>query len=305
MVRVPGFSQADPLPGGELAAFVAAIESGSIQGAADALELTQSATTKRIQNLERRLGQPLLSRSRHGTVPAELGSALYPLAKRALQALADIGEAADAAGTAAKTLRLSASLTLGEFLVPGWLGAFRAQRPDVRPQLEVINSNQVARHVADGDAEIGFVEGHDDLSSFETLTVAHDELLVVVSAAHHWARRRSVRARELTAEPYLTRERLSGTRAVADEALQRVGVTLAPTLEAASLQSLKRAIGDGGFTVISALAVEAEQRAGSLVALPVKDVDMKRPLKAVRRRSRRQTEPATALWNWLGSHTGT
>jgi DNA-binding transcriptional LysR family regulator len=304
MVRVSRSPQADPLPGGELAAFVAAVESGSVQGAADALELTQSATTKRIQSLERRLGQPLLNRGRHGTVPADLGRALYPLAKRALQALADVSEAADAAGTAAKTLRLSASLTLGEFLVPGWLGAFRAQRPDVRPQLEVINSSQVTRHVADGDAEIGFVEGHDDLSGFETLTVAHDELVVVVSAAHRWARRRWVRARDLPTEPYLTRERLSGTRTVADDALQRVGIALEPALEAASLQSLKRAIATGGFTVISALAVEAEQRAGSLVGLPVRDADMRRCLRAIRRPHAHQTEPAKALWTWLGSHAG-
>ena len=122
-----GFSEADPLSGGELAAFVAAVESGSIQDAADALALTQSATTKRIQSLERRIGQDLLFRGRHGARPTQLGQALYPLAKRALGALAEIGEAAEQHNASrARTLRLSASLTTGEFLVPAWLGAFRS-----------------------------------------------------------------------------------------------------------------------------------------------------------------------------------
>jgi DNA-binding transcriptional LysR family regulator len=294
------FSDADPLPGSELAAFTAAVESGSVQAAADALDLTQSAATKRIQNLERRLGQPLLSRGRAGTVPTEFGRTLYPLAKQALQSLADVGHAAERAGAAsAATLRLSASLTTGEFLVPGWLGSFRAEHPDVHPQLEIVNSNQVAERVSEGQAELGFVEGLDDLERFETLTVARDELQVVVAGGHRWARRRAVRPRELLSEPYLTRERNSGTRAVADAALAAVGVQLTPALEAASLQSLKRAVAGGGFTVISTLTIEAEERAGSLIGLPVSGTDMSRELHAIRLPGARHGAAATALWEWL------
>jgi DNA-binding transcriptional LysR family regulator len=294
------FSDADPLPGSELAAFTAAVESGSIQAAADALDLTQSAATKRIQNLERRLGQPLLIRGRAGTLPTELGRTLYPLAKQALQTLADVGHAAARVGAAsAATLRLSASLTTGEFLVPGWLGGFRAEHPDVHPQLEIVNSNLVAERVAERDAEIGFVEGLDDLERFETLTVARDELKVVVAGDHRWARRREVRPQELLTQPYLTRERHSGTRAVADAALAAVGVQLTPALEAASLQSLKRAVAGGGFTVISTLTIEAEERAGSLVGLPVSGTDMSRELHAIRLPGARRGAAATALWEWL------
>ena len=46
----------EPLDAGQLAAFVAAVDAGSVSAAADALELTQSAATKRIAALERRLG---------------------------------------------------------------------------------------------------------------------------------------------------------------------------------------------------------------------------------------------------------
>jgi DNA-binding transcriptional LysR family regulator len=85
-----------------------------------------------------------------------------------------------------------------------------------------------------------------------------------VAAHHRWARRGAVRAATPPGEPYLTREQGSGTRAVAAAALAAAGVPpLAPTLEAASTQSLKRAVPDGGFTLISRLAVEAEVRAGT------------------------------------------
>ena len=78
--------------------------------------------------------------------------------------------------------------------------------------------------------------------------------------------------RDLQTEPFFTRERASGTRAVAEAALARHGVRLEPTAELASTQSLKRAVLSGGFTLLSRLAVQAEQQAGTLAALPVRGV---------------------------------
>lgn len=293
-------SDADPLPGSELAAFAAAVESGTVQGAADALDLTQSAATKRIQSLERRLGGELLERGRSGVRPTQLGRTVYPHAKRALHALADVAEAASRAGAAsAHELRLTASLTIAEFLLPSWLAAFRAERADVHPELEVINSAGVISSVRARRADIGFVEGLDPLAEWDTTTVAHDRLVVVVAAGHRWARRRSIAPRDLTSEPYLTRERHSGTRAVADAALAQAGIALTPALQAASLQSLKRAIGEGGFTLISELTIGAEQRAGTLVGLPVRGVDLTRDLTAIRRRRAPGGAAARAFWTWL------
>jgi DNA-binding transcriptional LysR family regulator len=111
------------LAGSELAAFVAAVEAGSVHGAADALQLTQSAVTKRIQALERRVGGRLFERGRFGVRPTELGRTVYPAAKRALEALAGVAELVELSRAAGSMdLRLSASHTIGEFLLPGWPG---------------------------------------------------------------------------------------------------------------------------------------------------------------------------------------
>jgi DNA-binding transcriptional LysR family regulator len=129
----------DPLSSRELAAFVAAVETHSVQGAAEALDLTQSATTKRIQALERRLGVALLHRGRHGVRPTEEGMALYPEARRGLDALL-LAEQAISGARAARPLRIAASHTVGEALLPTWLTAFRAELPGVHPQVDVVNS---------------------------------------------------------------------------------------------------------------------------------------------------------------------
>ncbi|HEX4011604.1 MAG TPA: LysR family transcriptional regulator [Solirubrobacteraceae bacterium] len=293
---------AEPLASGELTAFVVAHEVGTLQGAADALDLTQSAVTKRIQSLERRLGARVFERSRSGVRPTTLGAALYPPAKLALAQLAEVARVASVGRERADSgLRISASHTIGEFLLPGWLLEFRRVEPLIHPQLEIINSAAAIGAVRNGSSEIAFVESRDPLRGLESMTVARDELCVVVTAGHRWGRRRSIAVGELQREPYLTRERNSGTRAVAAEALAAAHIVLEPALEAASTQSLKRALGATGFTIISRLAVAEEERSGTLVELTVRGADLTRHLRAARRRRGGSDRGARAFWRWLAT----
>ena len=180
---------------------------------------------------------------------------------------------------------------------------FRRERPDVHPQLEIVNSQGVIDAIRENRSEIGFIEGPDLPAGLQTLTVARDEIVVVVVAEHPWARRRAVTVRDLLTEAYLTREPASGTRAVATAALSRAGIELTPALQAASAQSLKRALAGGGFTLISRLTIEAEERAGVLTGLPLRGVDLQRELRAIRRRRPAPSTSARAFWRWLTTHT--
>jgi DNA-binding transcriptional LysR family regulator len=137
----------------------------------------------------------------------------------------------------------------------------------------------------------------------QTLVVARDEVVAVVAAGHPWAGRRAIAARELLTERYLTREAAAGTRAVATAALAQAGIELTPFLQAASAQSLKRALAGGGFTLISRLTIEAEERAGVLVGLPVRGLDLTRELRAIRRRRPAPSGAARAFWHWLAGRT--
>ena len=215
----------DPLSGRELAAFVATVETGSLHAAADELGLTQSAVTKRIQAIERRAGVTLLERGRLGARATDTGRRLYPEAKEALAALGRAETVMTrASADHAHTLRIAASHTVGEFLLPRWLYDFRADIADplLHSEVDIANSPGVLAQVRAGEVELGFVEGLDELRGLESLTLMHDELVVVVAADHRWSRRRTVGVRDLAGEDYLTRERDSGTRAVATAALARV-----------------------------------------------------------------------------------
>lgn len=285
----------------ELAAFVAAVEIGTVGGAADALELTQSAVSKRLKGLEQLVGTPLLERGRFGVRATEAGRLLYPAAKQALSALSHAVSVVSAHAAHAPTLRLAASHTIGGFLLPGWLAGFRAgaQSPQ-RTQVEIVNSAGVLSSVRDGHVDIGFIESLDPVDGLASLTICKDEIVAVVGAGHRWARHQRISVAALASEPYLTREPGSGTRAVAAAALIRARMpALEPTLETTSTQSLKRAVLDGGFTLISSLAVEAEVQAGTLHALMVSGVDLGRSLRAVRRRRPAASTEAKRFWEFL------
>ncbi|MGX6449870.1 LysR family transcriptional regulator, partial [Patulibacter sp. S7RM1-6] len=269
----------------DLEAFVAAIETGTMGGAADALDLTQSAVTKRIARLEAQLGAVLLERGRFGVRPTAAGGALYPEARRALDTLraaTDLVRAERAARN--DTLRITASHTVGEYLVPDWLAAHRRAGGAPHASLTVANSPAVVEAVREGHADLGFVEHRREVAGLETLVVGRDELVVVVAATHRWAGRSAVPVRELAGEPYLTREPASGTRTVAEEALAAAGVALRPALEAQSLETVKRSVAGGdGFSLLSPLTVAREVEAGTLAVRPVRGADLRRELRAVRR----------------------
>jgi DNA-binding transcriptional LysR family regulator len=290
----------EPLPSRELAAFVAAVETGAIGAAADSLSLTQSAVTKRVQSLERRVGLSLLTRSHTGVQPTAAGSALYPDAKQALLALAraaDTLQSKKAAGE--QRLSLAASHTIGAFLLPSWLAAFTATAPETEPQVSVTNTAGVLSAVHAHEVDIGFLPDpapHDDL---EVLHLADDELLVVVAATHPWTRAQTVTPAQLSSEPFVTREQGSGTRAAAIQAARSLGVELKPTHETTSTEALKRTVATGGFTIMSTLALGDERSDRQLRSLRLMGASLRRELCAVKHRASAPQHTATRFWSWL------
>ena len=183
-----GMPLGDPLSGRDLAAFVTAVETGTVQGAADALTLTQSAATKRLLALERRVGRPLLERTAQGVRVTEAGAVLYPLAREALAALVS-AEVVVTSPSRDEPLVIHASRTVGETLLPQWLASFRLSGPALRVSVAITNSDEVVRAVRERTADLGFIEGlARSMHGLTELAVAHDELRVVVASGHPWAR---------------------------------------------------------------------------------------------------------------------
>ncbi|MGW1196978.1 LysR family transcriptional regulator [Streptomyces sp. NPDC002536] len=281
---------------GALELLLAVARLGSLGRAARELGITQPAASGRIRSMERLLGVALVERSPRGSRLTDAGVLVTDWARRIVEA----AEAFDAGAQALRgrrdsRLRVAASMTIAEYLLPGWLVALRAQRPGTAVSLLAGNSAAVAERLLAGEADLGFVEGLDVPAGLDGVVVGHDRLVVVAPPGHPWARRRSpLDAGELAATPLILRERGSGTRQVLDAALG--GVTAAPLLELASTTAVKSAVvGGAGPSVLSELAVRDELASGRLVEIHVAGLALRRALRAVWPHGQRPTGPARDL----------
>ncbi len=279
-----------------LEALLAVGRTGSLSAAAAELGVSQQALSLLMRGMEARVGVPLLIRSAHGSQLTAPGVVLAQWATKVLDAAAELDAGIDALRTDSRAhLRVAASLTIAEHLLPGWLVALRARQigssaggpgqPSV-VELEATNSDAVAERVLAGSADIGFVEGPQAPAGLRAKVVAHDALLVVVPPAHPWGRRRGpLSAAELAATPLVSREPGSGTRRALERALRDrlPGVRpVPPALEFSNAAAVRAAVVAGaGPAALSSLAVADDIALGRLRAVDVPELDLRRSLRAV------------------------
>ncbi|MFV2143441.1 LysR substrate-binding domain-containing protein [Isoptericola sp. G70] len=257
---------------------------GSISAAARALAIAQPTASAGLRRLERRLGLELVTRGSRGTALTPTGQAAAGWAREVVEASQRFETAAAGLRAGPTTaLRVAASLTVAEYLVPRWLAQLAVQGSGEDVELLVRNSHDVMELVLEGGAQLGFVESLGVRRGLRSRTVAHDELVAVVAPGDRWARRRSVGPGELLAGRLVLRETGSGTREILERALAAVGESLPahlPTL--GSTSALKAAVQHGGqVAVLSGLTVADDVAAGRLVALGVDGLDLTRRLRVV------------------------
>lgn len=270
---------------------------GGIGAAARAHGISQPAATARIQQLEARIGVALVDRSPRGSRLSRAGVLVADWARPAVEAAADL-EAGIAALREDRDgrLRVAASLTVAEYLLPKWLAALRGLSPGTGVALVSGNSADVAGRVLADEADLGFVEGPDLPGGLRAELIATDELRLVVAPEHPWARRRrKPRPEELAATPLICREPGSGARLALERALAPHPLA-DPLLELSSTTAIKTAVMEGmGPAVLGAHTVANELAAGTLVALEVPGVELCRGLRVIWRAGRTLRGPAADL----------
>ncbi len=298
---------------GALEVLLAIARTGSLSGAGRELGLTQQAISARIASLEAQTGVRLVTRTTRGSQLTASGTVAAQWSDRLLRVAHEVDAGlATLRDSTRKRVRVSASLTIAEQLLPGWLVSLQAAaaqqgRQPVEVVLTATNSDHVVEQVRDGSAELGFVEGPRAPRGLRSRVVARDELVLVVRPDHAWARRSKwVAAEELNGVPLVTRERGSGTREFLSAALAAVvgpgPGQVQPALELSTAASVRAAVLAGSApAVLSRLTVADDIAAGRLQVIALQDLDLHRDLRAVWVGAR--TPPAGAVRDLL-AHIG-
>jgi molybdate transport repressor ModE-like protein len=273
-------------------------ELGSIRQAALAHGISQPAASMRIRSLERMLGLELLDRSGGRARLTAAGLAVVQWSDRVLDGVRSLLAGTAALRSEGRTqLRIGASMTVAEYLIPGWLDLLRASDPAVNVSLQMGNSTQVAEMVRRRAVHLGFVEGQSAVPGLASRVVETDDLVIVVASSHPWTkRRRPISPIMLADTPLVLREEGSGTREVLEAALAELDLEAIPAVELGSTTAIKAAVESGaGPAVLSRLAAEGDIQTGRLVAVPVAGLELGRSIRAVWPRERTPPESAKRL----------
>ncbi len=266
--------------------FLAVARCGSLSQAARELYVSQPAISKQIRKLEAQYNVALLRRHERGVELTAAGRLLAYHAARVAGLEAAVAEELAALGHELQgQLRVGATLTLGEYVLPPVIGRFKAAHPALDILLEVENTARVVEHVTSGRYDLGLIEGpaQHHLARFERL--ADDELVVVAAPAHPLAGRARVEPDELYTANWILREPGSGTRTVFEEALRAAGWSperLEVLMQLGSTQAIKGLVAQNlGLSVLSQCTVREELATERLVALPVPALDLHRTFRFV------------------------
>lgn len=250
----------------QLEVFAAMSRSGTTRGAADQIARSQSAASAALADLERTLGVQLFDRVRQRLVLNENGRSLLARAAALLEQAAALELMF--AREHATPLRVAASLTIGELLLPDLVARWTLAHPSSPVLVQIGNTSEVIAQVAGFDVDLGFIEGpqtHADLRVRPWLT---DEMVVVAAAQHPLARPGRVGAAALRSARWAMREGGSGSRAAVDRWLFEHLGPVEVGFEFGSTEAIKRLVLAGAaIGCMSRHAVAPLLAEGTLVEL--------------------------------------
>jgi len=300
-LEVPVGNAPDDLDLHKLEIFYWVMELESFSLAAEHLSLRQPTISAHMRTLEQQIGVKLCDRISGRIVPTPVGKLLKQQATRLLNLKNETLAALDAVrGKVRGEFRLGGSSVPGEYILPGMLGKFVGDFPEVKPILRIGDSEEILEAILDGEVEVGFVgfKTIDRRLAWQSLWV--DEMVVAVAGTHPWARAREVALAELNGERFLVRETGSGTLRSFSRLLGSKVERLQIIMELGSAAAIKEAVIDGlGVSVLSRATIRREVKAGLIKEVRLKGLKLERQFYQVVQRERTLSSVAKAFLQFL------
>jgi DNA-binding transcriptional LysR family regulator len=233
-------------------AFLAVADSGSFAKAAVTLNLSPSALTVQIQQLEDWLGVALLERSpRHVSLTAAGQNNRGPMEKLLLDLDNIVAGSRDLAALRRGVVTVAALPSLCSSALPPVLKTFRAQFPGVEVRLKDVVAQRIDALVREGEVDfgLGVLARMSHGLDFEVVLV--DRLTLFVPPGHALAGKRSIKLSALSDEPIILTGRDSSVRERVEALFAQEGLSLTPGLEANYMSTVLALVRQGlGMTLL-------------------------------------------------------
>ncbi|MER0509413.1 LysR substrate-binding domain-containing protein [Aeromonas veronii] len=253
----------------QLKVFATIARYGNLGLAANELCLSKGAVSQSLQELERQLSTPLFDRIHPRLQLNNEGRLLQPAAEELLTRMQDIENLFRPDAEPSGQLRLGASQTIGNYLLPTLLASSK-QELGLPPKVTINNTHLLCHALANFELDMALIEGenhHPDLLAEPWL---QDEMLVVAPPDHPLANKKELSLSRLGGETWVLREAQSGSREQFIQQIQPELPRWQPGLELNTLEAVMLAVEKGlGISFISRLAASDRLADGRLIALPL------------------------------------
>lgn len=281
----------------QIEVFLSVAEQRSMTRCAEELFLSQSAVSQIIKELERQCGVPLFDRIGRKLELSYAGSVLQEQFRRLslifsettmrMESLAGLGE---------ERLRLGASMTIGNYLMPGWLRDFHTHYPGIEISLKIDNTDGIQQLLLQNRLDAAVVEGPQQHELLTEQKLFRNPLHLILPAKHPWCHGREILAEELKDQRLIMREEGSGTRSVIIQELERRGISIRIAHTINNIEGIKRAVETGlGLSFLPEIAVKEEVQQGRLSSKSIKDLVLSRDFRSLRHRDK-SSNPAIEAW---------
>ncbi len=267
----------------QLDLFLVATKLKNFSRAADQMAISQPAFSAQIIKLEKILNVPLFERIGRRIELTEAGSVFEIYARKTLATLREGKQAIDdMSQKVLGTLRIGASTTIANYILPSYLGKYKKAYPMGKVEMIVGNTNQIEQSLLRNEIDMGLVEGPVRHKNIKIYFFKKDELVLIIAPDHKWRKKSLITLEELKEEPLILRERGSGTRKVFMDMVDKTHTNLNITMELGNTEAIKKsAQANLGVAVMSSSAIKQEVEIGSLTAVALKGIENERKLNLI------------------------
>lgn len=281
----------------QLRTFYFTVKNGSVSAAAEALNVSQPAVTKQIQQLQSAYGIKFLNRFGKKMVLTDAGEALYDFADRIFTIENQIEEKIRAfQQRKSGRIRIHTAESFGAYYLPSIVNLFKKTYPQMDIAANIFLPQQVIENTLRLDNDLGFIPCPFHHKKLVVREVLEDRIVLIAPPSHPFTRKILLRPRDLEGQSMIMHERGSATRNIVDEFIQKHRLSVFVTLELSSNEGIKRAVEQGiGLSLISANVVSEEVRRKKLKAIPLSDQSLKRKFYMIHHKDKYISQPLKIL----------
>ncbi len=264
--------------------------------ASEELYITQPAVTKHIKEIENHFKVQLFERNGTKIKLTPAGETLVQYAEQLFSIYNNLEfELNTFSQQKSGTLRLGASTTISQYLLPPILAAFHKRFENIKVKLLTANTEQIEKALQSGEIDLGIIEGKSRNTTFRYTPFIKDELVLVAKSGHKLSKKMTLKPQDLTKYSFLMREPGSGTLAVIAHALKQTGISISELnteMQLDSSESIKLyLLHSDALAFLSVYAIFKELKNNECTIIDVKGLNIERQLNFIQTHGTAETLP--------------